>query len=148
MSSTLFKVSHRQSNEIRQGINLHCSCTLPYSPVDDHQRYCKGCQSWFHKTCLNPALPTATPSLQGPLANRLLNFPIMRGASGNEVCEDWVISGSGRKVLKAREWQEKGMLPGGVVPPNLRAELDDNFVIMVETSNWTYYKCPTCSSTI
>jgi len=72
-------------------------------------------------------------------------YPIIRGYSpeSGKDQQDWDVSGTGRMVMKAREWVQNG------APEDWKQKLSEKFVHHVlSDDDWQYHICTICQAVI
>lgn len=136
-----------------QGIKKNCldnECRFGgiYNPNSHCQRFCSGCNRWFHLGCLRRT--EDKPSLEmllghechsriSPRFQRFISIPIERGGLSGLV-------GNGRPQLRAREWIKNG----GEPPADWFQEIEEGYLEKQESLQLTliYFQCPTCDRAI
>ncbi|KAJ7573195.1 hypothetical protein C8J56DRAFT_903972 [Mycena floridula] len=117
----------------------HDRCDTEYNPKSGNQRFCGGCEIWYHEACCTEvegmdewALPRDQNDVQA-----LARVPIIRG----EIClADLNVCGTGPQIVLARGWDHTKS-----VPPNWRDQLGKEFFTWwKKRHSWVYkyYRCP------
>ncbi|KAF8329670.1 hypothetical protein F5887DRAFT_1082365 [Amanita rubescens] len=132
--------SRRGSNVPKiKGINASCICGQMYCPQADRQRFCKGCNQWFHEGCMGPAAAQQDESEGSQTTlNLMKKVPFYRGYGGEgDSGFFWEIVGSYRRLNRFRNWVKNDR-----VPQDWEKLLDKKFVQQVLLQTWVYYRCP------
>jgi hypothetical protein len=110
--------------------------------VTDVKRYCNQCTTWYHENCLGEIVAAEKMMMED--LDIIAAFPIIRGHSSEsgKDQQDWDVSGTGRMVLKAREWVQNG------APENWKKKLSARFVHHVLSDEWQYHICTVFQATI
>jgi hypothetical protein len=139
------------------------ACTLIYRPHKDRQRYCYGCQKWYHLGCLGDGgggdeedftIPEDKGELDVDILGKgdfpliweeVLQGPTVRGHGGVYVwSNNWLNTGSGVQKGLIEGWKREGSYPD-----DWRVELGEDFLEdFVIGKSWNWYPCPTCAIVI
>ena len=118
----------------QKGMTYHCVCKELYNPVDDVQRFCDDCGTWYHIQCCK-SIERAFP-MEQDMKEKIYRMPIMRGALGS-FNKEWRISRSRWHMELVSAWLEDESFPD-----NWEDQLGDDFMTVMEHASFTYYRCP------
>ncbi|KAN0091615.1 hypothetical protein V8E55_005181 [Tylopilus felleus] len=140
----------RWSMNIGNGKPVLKVCKKAYNPDRDEQRYCYGCESWFHCKCLE-SLPKGSNEMKELVIQiskdkelsldedllELLCIPTFRGRRHGVVGNGMLTSAIWKSFLEAREAEKKEM---GL---NWRDHITRDVIAQARKS-YIYYHCPVC----
>lgn len=135
------------------------ACQKEYHPALDRQRYCGGCQAWYHVGCLGETsdIDFDRPLIAPPFDveevdadgfpavwEEVLRRPTVRGHHGRyNYHNNWLVTGNGTQKHLIESWKADKNFPDDWV-----VLFGEDFLVDIMRKDFRLYPCPGCQAQV